>query len=430
MIPIELQGVSKKYRRRTERMFATSLKSYFLYDLWHRPKQRADVIWALKDVSLRVKKGMTLGVIGQNGSGKSTLLKLIGGILKADAGIVAVNGRVAALIELGAGFHPELTGRENVIINGMILGCAKDEIKARFDDIVDFAELREYIDDPVRTYSSGMYMRLGFAVAIHIIPDILIIDEILAVGDEKFQRKCLAKMRELRHSGKTILLVSHDLGAIKQMCDEVCLLDQGKMLLVGPPTDVIAAYHRLLHGQQAVQQIGKKKSGGVLSSGAGVHQAMPQIAARRWGTKEAEITNVVFYRGNGVMRGTYRTNEQLTVRIEFFAHKKIVSPVFGVAMNREDGTLVNGTNTKMGNLKIRSIEGKGAVEYTVKALSLLPGSYLLTAAIYGQDGSTAYDHWEQCFPFMVMESGFVKERHGIVYLSSKWRMLPLRGAST
>jgi len=180
---IELRGVSKRFRRRTERPIATTLKSFLLYDIWHRRKEReGDFIWALRDIDLAVKRGTTLGIIGRNGSGKSTLIKLIGRILRPDSGRIAVNGNVAALIELGAGFPPELTGRENVIINGMILGLAKREILGKMDEIAEFAELEEFMDDPVRTYSTGMFMRLGFAVAISVVPEILIIDEVLAVG--------------------------------------------------------------------------------------------------------------------------------------------------------------------------------------------------------------------------------------------------------
>lgn len=242
MAAIELKGVSKKYRRHIERPLATTLKSYFLHDLWHRRSDSRDVIWALRDMDFKVEKGTTLGIIGRNGSGKSTLLKLISRILKPDAGTVTVNGKVAALIELGAGFHPELTGRENVIINGIILGLTKNEIKAKLNEIVDFAELQEYIDDPIRTYSSGMYMRLGFSVAVHIDPEILLIDEVLAVGDAAFTRKCMDRMNHFKKVGKTMVLVTHDLGLVRSWCDEALWLDVGQMKKQGKPADVVEAY--------------------------------------------------------------------------------------------------------------------------------------------------------------------------------------------
>ncbi len=242
MIAVEFRGVSKKYRRRTERPRITTLKSYFLYDLWRRRGRSPDVIWALRDIDLRVEKGITLGIIGRNGSGKSTLLKVLSRILKPDIGTMSVNGMVAALIELGAGFHPELTGRENVIINGIILGLSKNEIKSKFDEIVDFAELKEFIDDPVRTYSSGMYMRLGFSVAVHVDPEVLLIDEVLAVGDAMFTRKCMERMNTFKKRDKTIILVSHDLELIRSWCDEAIWLDRGLIKLKGNPSEVVEAY--------------------------------------------------------------------------------------------------------------------------------------------------------------------------------------------
>ncbi len=242
MVVVELRGVSKKYRRHTERPLATTLKSYFLRDLWHRRDSPKNVIWALRDVNLKVERGATLGVIGRNGSGKSTLLKVVSRILKPDAGTISVNGKVTALIELGAGFHPELTGRENVMINGIILGLTKREIRAKLDEIVDFAELREYIDDPVRTYSSGMYMRLGFSVVVHLDPDVLLIDEVLAVGDAAFTQKSMDRMGHFKASGKTIILVSHDLELVQSWSDEAVWLDGGLLKMKGNPARVVKAY--------------------------------------------------------------------------------------------------------------------------------------------------------------------------------------------
>ncbi|MEK6684048.1 MAG: ABC transporter ATP-binding protein [Nitrospirota bacterium] len=242
MAAIELKGVSKKYRRHIERPLATTLKSYFLRDLWHRRDDSKDVIWALHNVDFKVGQGTTVGIIGRNGSGKSTLLKLISRILKPDVGTVTVHGKVAALLELGAGFHPELTGRENVIINGIILGLTKSEIKSKLDEIIDFAELREYIDDPIRTYSSGMYMRLGFSVAVHIDPEILLIDEVLAVGDAAFTRKCMDRMNHFKKVGKTMVLVTHDLRMVRSWCDEGIWLNRGVVQMQGNPGDVVEAY--------------------------------------------------------------------------------------------------------------------------------------------------------------------------------------------
>ena len=238
---IELVNVSKIYRRYGGRQFAT-LKSALLQRSILRDLQPSETFPALTDVSFTVPKGSTYGVIGRNGSGKSTALKLVAGITKPTSGTVRVDGRISALIELGAGFHPEISGRENVFINGIMLGLTKREIQERFDEIVDFAELREFIDAPVKTYSSGMYMRLGFAVAIHVDPDVLLVDEVLAVGDEGFTHKCLDKFAEFRRRGKTILLVTHSLNLVERFCDEALWLDGGQREAHGDPKRVVGAY--------------------------------------------------------------------------------------------------------------------------------------------------------------------------------------------
>src|SRR5713226_6322713 len=238
---ITLTNVTKVYRRYSGKQFAT-LKSALLQRSILRDLQPSQTFPALTDVSFTVPKGSTYGVIGRNGSGKSTALKLVAGITKPTSGKVNVVGRISALIELGAGFHPEISGRENVFINGIMLGLTRRQVQERFDDIVDFAELREFIDAPVKTYSSGMYMRLGFAVAIHVDPDVLLVDEVLAVGDEGFTHKCLDKFAEFRRRGKTILLVTHSLGLVERFCDEALWLDDGVARAHGDPKRVVGAY--------------------------------------------------------------------------------------------------------------------------------------------------------------------------------------------
>src|SRR5947199_5255632 len=241
MTAIELVGVSKVYRRYGGRHFST-LKSALLQRSILRDLQPSETFPALKEVSFSVPKGSTYGVIGRNGSGKSTVLKLVAGITKPTSGTVRVRGRISALIELGAGFHPEISGRENVFINGIMLGLTKQQIQARFDEIVDFAELRDFIDAPVKTYSSGMYMRLGFAVAIHVDPDVLLVDEVLAVVDEAFTHKCLDKFAEFKRRGKTVLIVTHSLGLVERFCDEVVWLDRGRVAGEGDPRRIVDAY--------------------------------------------------------------------------------------------------------------------------------------------------------------------------------------------
>src|SRR5918994_1296964 len=242
MNAIEVTNATKVYRRFAhKRQFAT-LKSALLGGSLIRDLTPDETFTAVNDVSVTVPAGRTLGVIGRNGSGKSTMLKLVAGITKPTSGSVHVNGRISALIELGAGFHPEISGRENVFINGIMLGLSKREVAKRFDEIVEFAEMKDFVDAPVKTYSSGMYMRLGFAVAIHVDPDVLLVDEVLAVGDEGFTMKCLDKFAEFRRRNKTILLVTHSLDIVEKFCDRALWLDKGKTLAEGEPKRVIAAY--------------------------------------------------------------------------------------------------------------------------------------------------------------------------------------------
>ena len=244
MSVIEVHGVSKRYRKDLQPLFHMSLKTFFLDGFRQKLQEPAALVWALQDVDFKVAKGTTLGIIGRNGSGKSTLLRLMAGILKPDTGSIEIRGPVAPLIELGAGFHHEMTARDNIIVNGMILGLSKNTIKARVDTIIDFAELRHVLDDPIRTFSTGMVMRLGFSVAIHVDPEILIMDEILAVGDVAFRRKCFERLELFKHDGKTMVVVSHDLNLVRSWCDEAMWLEAGIMKIFGHPGDVVDAYLR------------------------------------------------------------------------------------------------------------------------------------------------------------------------------------------
>lgn len=256
MASIHVRAVSKRFRRQIQRPMATTLKSYLLRELWSRgrpgprPGPRAQPsdphIWALQDVNLSVERGTTLGIIGRNGSGKSTLLKIIAGILKPTTGEVSVEGTAFALIQIGAGFHPDLSGRDNVLINGLILGLTKRDIRDRFDEIVEFAELGEVIDEPMRTYSTGMYMRLGFAVAMHVNPDIVLVDEGLAVGDAAFVRKCVDRLERFKKEAKTIVVVTHEMNTVKHWCDRGVWLHEGRVMAAGDPGDVVDAYLKLV----------------------------------------------------------------------------------------------------------------------------------------------------------------------------------------
>ena len=294
MVAVQVDGVSKRFRRQTVQP-STTLKSAIVDFLRGRKVVEAPTTFqALKDITFAVPSGHTLGIIGRNGSGKSTLLKLLAGIYRPDHGKLVVHGKVGALLELGAGFHPEFSGRENIFINGIVLGLSKREIRQQLDDIIRFAELEDFIDEPVKTYSMGMYLRLGFSVAVHADPDILLIDEILAVGDEGFFQKCYDKLAAFRRRGKTIILVSHDLGTVSRWCDTVVWIEDGMVQAQGMPQRVIDLYRQHVAAQEAEVAVGEH-----LRIAAEVSQAADVETANRWGSREVEIVSVKMLHSSG-----------------------------------------------------------------------------------------------------------------------------------
>jgi len=394
---IELVNVSKIYRRYTGRQFAT-LKSALLGRSLLRDLRPNEAFVALKDVSFSVAKGSTLGVIGRNGSGKSTALKLVAGITKPSAGTVKVTGRISALIELGAGFHPEISGRENVFINGIMLGLSKREVEQRFDDIVDFAELREFIDAPVKTYSSGMYMRLGFAVAIHVDPDVLLVDEVLAVGDESFTHKCLDKFGELHRRGKTVLIVTHSLGLVERLCDDAVWLDAGEKQLEGDPHRVIDAY--LTSVEEAEQQRMAAATSKALASAAASPPTgdMFQATEGRWGSREIEITHVELVGADGQPTFVFEAGDFVAIRLRVRAAQSVADFVFGVSVFNADGVCCFGTNTDIENMVSERLEGDAQIEFQMQRLSLVTGTYRVDVAVHRRDGAP-YDYHRQLYTF-------------------------------
>src|SRR5512137_1075762 len=311
MNAIEVTDVTKTYRKYARRKQFATLKSAILSGTLVNDLNPEETFHALKGVSFAVRPGCTFGIVGRNGSGKSTALKVVAGITKPTTGTVSVQGRISALIELGAGFHPEISGRENVFINGIMLGLTKREITRRFDEIVEFAEVRDFIDAPVKTYSSGMYVRLGFAVAIHVDPDVLLVDEVLAVGDQSFTHKCLDKFAEFKRRGKTILLVTHSLDLVERFCDEALWLDAGRIRATGDPRRVVDAYitdvakseERQLAADDAKarEETARAEQAAPAPAEAQREQAveapegppdMFKASEGRWGSREAEITGV------------------------------------------------------------------------------------------------------------------------------------------
>ena len=432
MNSIEVAHVSKVYRRFShKRQFAT-LKSALLGGSLIRDLRPDETFSAIQDVSFTVPRGRTLGVIGRNGSGKSTMLKLVAGITKPTSGTVRVDGRISALIELGAGFHPEISGRENVFINGIMLGLSKREIARRFDEIVEFAELRDFIDAPVKTYSSGMYMRLGFAVAIHVDPEVLLVDEVLAVGDEGFTHKCLDKFGEFKRRGKTILLVTHSLGLVERFCDEALWLDAGRMCGMGDPKRIVGAYItdvELSEEQQLAAGDAKaQESSAVVSPDEPASAVLPdhpvetaeapadmfRATEGRWGSREIEITDVTFSSGDGEPGHVFRSGDVLDIRIRLRAPLPIDDFVVGVGLFNAEGVCCYGTNTSIERYVSERIAGDAEVVFTIDSLDLVEGTYKLDAAVHKLDGYP-YDYHRLLYTFRVKsrtkDVGIYRPRH-------------------
>ncbi|TAK15519.1 MAG: ABC transporter ATP-binding protein [Acidobacteria bacterium] len=422
---IELVDVTKIYRRYGGKQYAT-LKSALLQRSILREMNPKDTFQALKNVSFNVPAGSTFAVVGRNGSGKSTALKLVAGITKPTSGTVSVTGRISALIELGAGFHPEISGRENVFINGIMLGLSKREVAERFDEIVEFAELKDFIDAPVKTYSSGMYMRLGFAVAIHVDPDVLLVDEVLAVGDEGFTHKCLDKFSEFKRRGKTILLVTHSLGLVERFCDEAIWLDHGEKLAEGDPKRVIGAYlmdvesaeegYLAQEDAKAKEEVAEDKGSvpEVQGQTPSEPQNMFQANEGRWGSGGVTITGVTLRDQTGEAGHVFHSGEPMSIELAVKADKPCDDFVFGIAMFNTDGTCVYGTNTDIEGYAAESLISEATVNFGIEALDLVEGTYKLDVAVHRKDGAP-YDYHRLLYTFRVKsrtkDAGIYRPRH-------------------
>jgi len=396
-----LDRVSKKFILHRER--PRSFQELTV-NLFRRGSGSREPFWALQDVSFTVQRGETMGFIGPNGAGKSTVLKLISRIIEPTSGRIEANGRVGALLELGAGFHHDLTGRENVYLNGSILGLKRHEIGQHLESIVEFAELSRFIDIPIRNYSSGMLMRLGFAVATSFRPDILLIDEILAVGDQAFQAKCLQRIAQMREQGVTIVFVSHSLDMVRRLSHQAIWLEEGQVKTIGPVAEVVVDYLSHVWKGTNIQLL---DDGDVAGRG------------RRWGSGEAIITSVEFRDETGRVRRVFQTGDVFVARIRYRAREPVHRPAFGVAIYREDGTHVTGPNTVQSGCEIDVIDGEGTVDYVIESLPLLPGRYEFTAAIYDYHSVHPYDHQHRGFTFEV-QAGVVAEKEGVVQIPCRW----------
>ncbi len=379
---VEIDRVSKSFKLYREKYTSTKERLIHLGRVPHESFQ------ALDDVSLEIEAGTTMGLLGHNGSGKSTLLKCMAGILQPSNGSVRTVGRLAALLELGAGFHPDLTGRENVYLNASILGLKKGFVDKVFDDIVGFAELERFIDTPVKHYSSGMYIRLGFAVAIHVDPDILLVDEVLSVGDESFQRKCLDKVRTFQQEGRTIVVVTHAADLVRQMCDRAAALDHGKLVVEGDPNDVIREFReRLMSGVTSAADVSPEMARSELSP--------------LWGKVRIEEVEVLYPEAD---RHNVHPDEPLRFDVHLESNEPVDDVVIGIAVYGPMGELIFGTNSSLKGAELGVVDGKRRVRFDLGRVPLVDGTYGLTVGAHTLSG-LVYDHWEQKRRFEVQAGG-------------------------
>ena len=390
---IEVKSLSKNFRLYHERN--RYIKAAFL----RGRRAKYEEFIALNDVSFDVPHGATLGIIGSNGSGKTTMLKCLTGIYTPERGSIKIDGKVAALLELGAGFHPELTGSENVYLNGAILGMTKRDVQLKFDKIVEFAGLEKFINSPVKNFSSGMVVRLGFSIAAHVEPKILLIDEILSVGDQDFQRKSTEKIEEFRREGRTIVVVSHSLGLVQQLCKEVIWLDKGKIRQSGLATDVISAY-----------------TGGSYA----VHLERDDESRERWGTGDARINSIELLSSDETNVKHFDSDAAVKVRCQINAHVRLESPILRVRITKLNGDVVWATSTQRVSNSIRVLDGPATATLDIPKFGLLEGTYYLSASISNSTSTTEFDHCQNWLRFNVHKTNLFDE--GIVSVESSWSL--------
>lgn len=389
MNDLEFDNVSKRYRVQREGGSATGVRARL-----RALRPTYDEFWAVRNVSFAVKHGEALGIIGHNGAGKSTILKLIASITAPTEGQIRIFGRLSALIEVGSGFHPELTGRENVYLSGSILGMRRREIAENFDRIVDFAGVRQFIDTPVKRYSSGMYVRLGFAIAAHLNPVVLLLDEVLAVGDASFQEKCLTRINELKHSGTTIVFISHDLGAVERLCDRAILMERGRVAATGTAAEVIAEYER----------------GATKFIDAGIPKEQAAVLPR-----VARVTGVRFLDQRGREVGALRTGDAFSIRLVYTAESEVRDTAIWLSIHAQNGDLVCQFSTKAAFPKLDLAPGEGVIEFDCAQLGLQPGRYYIDTAILEND-------WQVRCAALRVDPGVVLP--GMFYMPYEARHIP------
>ena len=401
-LAVDLQHVGKRFKRHSDRR--NSIKERLVRGRARKPED----FWAVRNVTLQIPKGSVYGLIGHNGSGKSTLLKMIGGIYRPTEGSITTDGRVAALIELGAGFHPDMTGRENINLNGSILGLPRKDIQAVTEEIIEFSGLGDFINDPVKHYSSGMYVRLGFSVAVHMKPDVLVVDEVLAVGDEEFQRKCFDHLYALRRSGRTIIVVSHGLGQLEALCDEIAWLEHGEVQTAGAPTETIAAYLKRVNSDEAARN--------------------PQIEAvrddegdPRAGDQSIRVRSARIVDLEGQPIGHAETGTTFQISLEIMAREPVLGPNVRIALQHESGPLVTMVSNHRVGTDFGTLEGDRTITIALTDNPLLPGRYRVHVDVFDFSGSKLLDSWNDAVEFPVRsQSGEIGQ--GFVQLPVEFRL--------
>jgi ABC-type polysaccharide/polyol phosphate transport system ATPase subunit len=438
-LAIRVEQLSKSYLRMAPGFRLRTLKSALLDRSLTEGLQADETIQALEEVSFAVERGTAFGVIGSNGSGKSTLLKILAGMLRPTSGQLEVDGRVAALIELGAGFHPEISGRENIYINGAVLGLSRQQIDRRYDDIVEFSGLEDFIEEPVKNYSSGMYVRLGFSVAIHTGPDILLVDEVLAVGDEAFQHRCLRRIEEFLAQDRTLLLVSHSLDLIERFADEAMWLEDGRNRLLGSPRRVADAYRQAVAESEGRAHLAAKEerqreletqqrpSEPLPAEVAGKGQTTTEEIAdagasdpeepQRWGSREVEVLAARLLDGTGAERYHLGSGAEVRFEIDVRAHRSVSDFVFGIGIFTPRGIEVWGVNTDLAGYFSSRLQGDATVRLVCPTLHLAPGEYLLDVAVHARDGHP-YDYQRRILSFTVTSSS---RGVGVYFPPHRWR---------
>ncbi len=405
MIALEFENVAKRYRIRRSEPTLAGWVSGLWEELWGGSRRLrmagSEDFWALRGVSFTVRAGEAFGIIGPNGSGKSTTLKILARVTQPTMGRVRVVGRVSALLEVGAGFHPELSGRENIYLNASILGMKTGEIDRKFDSIVAFAGLERFIDTPIKRYSVGMGMRLGFAVAAHIAPEILLVDEVLTVGDTSFQQKCLRRIRELKEAGTAIVFVSHDLATVRSLCDRAMFLLAGEAQVIDKTETVIRQYYESLLRPTFEQ----------------MKATAPDPLDRE--AKDVEIAAVRFLGADGAARQEFRTGEDLTIEIEYVARRPIPEPSFSIAFYGMDGTLYSSVVSALEGFYLPSIQGHGAVRVDFPSLALMPNVFEMSIAITDRTGFSKYAWIDREHRLLVLRG---KEADGLAYLPQRWSL--------